>query len=83
MTLTADLPTTDLPATYDGYLATQQAIWEGRATELWPCVQCLPLPHRLTLGAEQVAPLRGNVGSHIAGSDPTEVIHLSCGHHLF
>lgn len=75
--------TPTVPYTPESFYEAQEAIADGRATELWPCVQCLPLHERLVLGAESRAPLRGATGTHVAGTDPSEVIHLHCGHYLF
>jgi hypothetical protein len=72
----------DDPA-YLAWCEEQDAIHEGRATELVECVMCLPISKRFNLGAELEAPLRGVLRRYTTkGFDPSEVLVLSCKHEV-
>ena len=72
-----------MTTTYDEYCEEQEAIWAGRATELVHCYLCF-LEDAGTADMSPRAdqgPLRGVLKRTCPPSpDPTEVLHLSCGH---
>lgn len=78
----------DMKQSFEEYEQEQEAIHEGRATELTRCYMCLPFedrvldmfrdPHEYSL-----APLRGirARNTNYNSPDPTEVLSLMpCGH---
>jgi len=65
---------------YEAYCAEQDAVADGLATELTPCYLCEPDVNERVRNPK-AGPLRGILRrSDSGGADPTEVLHLSCGH---